>query len=81
VAQLYLRELGSLFLASYDSQGYGGGIVTRLHTVRTTVQVQVEVILRPTVSQTVRLGVVPLLERVIRCYISLSDNYFFYFFM
>jgi hypothetical protein len=32
VAQLYLQELGSLFVASYDSQGYGGGIRTRLHT-------------------------------------------------
>jgi hypothetical protein len=26
VAQLYPRALGSLFVASYDSQGYGGGI-------------------------------------------------------
>jgi hypothetical protein len=25
--------LGSLFVASYDSRGYGGGIRTRLHTV------------------------------------------------
>jgi hypothetical protein len=32
VAQLYPRALGSLFIASYDSQGYGGGILTRLHT-------------------------------------------------
>jgi hypothetical protein len=32
VAQLYSRALGSLFVASYDSQGYGGGILTRLHT-------------------------------------------------
>jgi hypothetical protein len=32
VAQLYPRALGSLFVASYDSQGYGGGILTRLHT-------------------------------------------------
>jgi hypothetical protein len=31
VAQLYPRELGSLFVASYDSQGYRGGILTRLH--------------------------------------------------
>jgi hypothetical protein len=30
VAQLYPWELGSLFVASYDSQGYGGGIRTRL---------------------------------------------------
>jgi hypothetical protein len=32
VAQLYPRALGSLFLASYDSQGYVGSIRTRLHT-------------------------------------------------
>jgi hypothetical protein len=32
VAQLYPRALGSLFVASYDSKGYGGGTVARLHT-------------------------------------------------
>jgi hypothetical protein len=32
VAHLYLRALGSLSVASYDSQGYGGGILSRLHT-------------------------------------------------
>jgi hypothetical protein len=32
VAQLYPQALGSLYVASYDSQGYGGGIRTRLHT-------------------------------------------------
>jgi hypothetical protein len=32
VAQLYPQALGSLFVASYDSQGYGGGIRSRLHT-------------------------------------------------
>jgi hypothetical protein len=31
VAQLYPRALGSLSVASYDSQGYGGGIRPRLH--------------------------------------------------
>jgi hypothetical protein len=31
VAQLYPRALGSLSVASYDSQGYGGGILSRLH--------------------------------------------------
>jgi hypothetical protein len=30
VAQLYPQTLCSLFVASYDSQGYGGGIRTRL---------------------------------------------------
>jgi hypothetical protein len=32
VAQLYPQAQGSLFVASYDSQGYGGDIRTRLHT-------------------------------------------------
>jgi hypothetical protein len=32
VAQLYPRALDSLYVASYDSQGNGGGILTRLHT-------------------------------------------------
>jgi hypothetical protein len=32
VAQLYPRALGSLLVASYDSQGYGGSILTSLHT-------------------------------------------------
>jgi hypothetical protein len=30
VVQLYPQALGSLFVASYDSQGYGGGIRPRL---------------------------------------------------
>jgi hypothetical protein len=33
VAQLYPQALGSLFVASYDSQGYGGVIRTRLDLV------------------------------------------------
>jgi hypothetical protein len=33
VAQLYLQTLGSLFVASYKSQDYGGGIRNRLHTL------------------------------------------------
>jgi hypothetical protein len=40
---------------------------------------EVEVTLRPTVSRPVRLGVLPLLEQVTRCYIYFSDNYFLYF--
>jgi hypothetical protein len=32
VAQLYPQALGSLFVAFYDSQGYGEGIRLRLHT-------------------------------------------------
>jgi hypothetical protein len=31
VAQLYFQALASVFIASYDSQGYGGGIRTHLH--------------------------------------------------
>jgi hypothetical protein len=32
VARLYTQVLGSLFVASYDSQDYGGGIRPHLHT-------------------------------------------------
>jgi hypothetical protein len=32
LTQIYTQVLGSLFVASYDSQSYGGGIRTRLHT-------------------------------------------------
>jgi hypothetical protein len=32
VAQLYFQALGSLYVVPYDSQGYGGSILTRLHT-------------------------------------------------
>jgi hypothetical protein len=32
VDKLYPQALGSLFVASYDSQGYGGGLLPRLHT-------------------------------------------------
>jgi hypothetical protein len=32
VAQLYSQALGSLFIVSYDSQGYGGDTGSRLHT-------------------------------------------------
>jgi hypothetical protein len=38
VAQLYPQALDSLFVASYESQGYGGGIRPRLHTGHTTEQ-------------------------------------------
>jgi hypothetical protein len=41
-------------------------------------QVQVQVILRPTVSRSVLLGVEPPMERLIRCYVPLSDNYFIF---
>jgi hypothetical protein len=39
VAQLYLQAPGSLFLAFCHSQGYGGGILTRLHTAYTRMNV------------------------------------------
>jgi hypothetical protein len=36
VAQIYPQALGSFFVASYDSQGFGGGIRIRLHEGYTT---------------------------------------------
>jgi hypothetical protein len=35
-SRLYPRALGSLFVTSYDSLGYGGGMQTRLHKGETT---------------------------------------------
>jgi hypothetical protein len=53
------RELGSLFVASYDSQGSSGGILTRLHMGKEQVKVKVKVkaTLRPTISRQARHGV------------------------
>jgi hypothetical protein len=43
VSQLYPRALGSLSIASYDSQGYGGGILSRLHTGNLSVPLDIPV--------------------------------------
>jgi hypothetical protein len=42
------------------------------------VEVEVEVTLRPTVSRPVRLGVLPLLVQVIRCYIWVTITFFIF---
>jgi hypothetical protein len=54
-------RLGSLFVAFYDSQGYGGGIITCIHTgpLFSDGGGEVELNLRPTVSRPVRPGVAP----------------------
>jgi hypothetical protein len=39
VAQLYPRALGSLYVASYDSQGHSGGILTRLRFVKLVTEI------------------------------------------
>jgi hypothetical protein len=77
VTQLYPQALGSPFVASYDSQGYGGGIRPRLYTSYTEthkVKVKVKVTLRLTVSQSVSLGIKPHLRPMTR-YLFLSDSY------
>jgi hypothetical protein len=40
VAQLYSQAIGSLFVASYNSQGYGGGIWTSLYAGKPKTQSQ-----------------------------------------
>jgi hypothetical protein len=67
-----LRFETSLFIASYDSQGHGGGIRTRLHTGE--VKVKVKVTLRLTVGQSASLGAEPFLGLMIR-YLLLFDSY------
>jgi hypothetical protein len=47
VAQLYPRALGSRFFASYDSQGYSGGILNRLQTGRLNVFIYIYIQLVP----------------------------------
>jgi hypothetical protein len=64
MAILYCLRLETyLIVASYDSQGHGGGIRPRLHTGlrrgRIPRKVKVKVTLRLTVSQSVSLGVEP----------------------
>jgi hypothetical protein len=40
-AQLYPQALGSLFVATYDSQGYSGCILTRQNTVLTATKSEI----------------------------------------
>jgi hypothetical protein len=47
VAQLYPKALDSLLVASYDSQGYGGGIRIRFHTGFTGSLVQLVLVIKP----------------------------------
>jgi hypothetical protein len=54
VAQLYPRAVGSPFAASYDSKGYGGGILTGVH--RGPRDLQSRVTLRLTVGQSVSMS-------------------------
>jgi hypothetical protein len=71
---VYLQALGYLFVASYGSKGYGGGIRPRLHMGVATPQVKVKVTLRLTVSQSVSLGIEPQLGLATR-YLLFFDGY------
>jgi hypothetical protein len=66
VTQLYPHALGSLFVASYDSQGYPSTWGTNW--------VKVEVTLRLTLGQSVSLGVEPHLGLMTR-YLLLFDSH------
>jgi hypothetical protein len=61
VAQLCPLALGSLYAPSYDSEGYGGGILTRPHTGQSLLHDRRIVRLLLTVSQSVCLGAEPTL--------------------
>jgi hypothetical protein len=58
VAQLYPQARGSLFVAFYDSQGYGGGILTHLHKGICLNQMikKIVIILKRTETCSFRLG-------------------------
>jgi hypothetical protein len=70
-----LRFKTSFFVASYDSQGHGGGIRPLLNLFK----VKVKVTLRLTVSQSVSLGVEPHLGLMTRYWV-LFDSYGLVFF-
>jgi hypothetical protein len=72
-----LRVKTSLFVASYDSQGYGGGIRPHLHMGFWWFKVKAKVTLRLTVGRSVSqlsLGVEPHLGLMTR-YLLLFDSY------
>jgi hypothetical protein len=83
VAQLYPCALGSLYIASCNSQGYGGGILTFLQPGRPgprtytplayAFEVDVEVTLQLMANQSICQGIEPTLRLVTRCY-SLSEG-------
>jgi hypothetical protein len=77
-------SLRSILISTQPSNtGYGGGGGVKRpgcaadHSPTTSAESKFT--LRPTVSRQVRLGVLPLLEQVTRCYIYLTGNYFLYF--
>jgi hypothetical protein len=61
MARLYPQAMGSLFVASYDSQGYGGGIRLRLHTglCRSVVSVLLLAYVSPYSSPEITLHITP----------------------
>jgi hypothetical protein len=75
LAQLYLEALGSLFIASYDSQGYGGDkLKPPPRELNYKLQVKVKYTLGLTVSQSVSIGVEPHF-RIMTRYLLLFDSY------
>jgi anti-sigma-K factor RskA len=73
MARLYAQALGSLLVASYDSQGHGGYIRLRLHPIDHSLVIKDKLTLWLTVSQSVSLGVEPHMRLMIR-YLLLFDS-------
>jgi hypothetical protein len=65
VVQLYPQAMGSFFVNSYDSQGYGGGIRSRLHT-------GIEIWLQMLTETSYNTSERPRTERPFHCFCFLS---------
>jgi hypothetical protein len=61
VAQLHRQALGSLFVASYGSKGYGG-ILTRLHTGLPSTNFRLVLLIKCTSQKIIPLLIFPIVR-------------------